>query len=75
MDDLVGMLGQRPYFHSEEPSVADASVFGMLRLIRDGPMMNGSLMVERRPELAHYMQRMESISPSTLAGDLSTIEA
>lgn len=47
MDDLVGILGQRAYFHAEEPSVADAAVFGMLRVIRDGPMMSGELMVER----------------------------
>jgi glutathione S-transferase len=74
MDDLVGILGQRAYFHAEEPSVADAAVFGMLRVIRDGPMMSGELMVERRPSLARYMLRMQAISPSSLVGDLSTIE-
>ena len=73
MDDLVGMLGQRDYFHADQPSVADASVFGMLRVIRDGPMMAGDKMVERRPTLANYMRRMEALSTSTV-GDLSQIE-
>ena len=65
MDDLVVMLGDRPFFHADEPSVADASVFGMLRIIRDGPMMNGARMVERRPSLATYMTRMEALSSSS----------
>ena len=38
------------------------------------PMMSGELMVERRPSLARYMLRMQAISPSSLVGDLSTIE-
>jgi glutathione S-transferase len=63
MDDLVGMLGQRRYFHSDDPSIADASIFGMLRIIRDGPMMNAAAMIERRPSLAEYVERMEAISP------------
>jgi len=61
MDDLVAMLGQRQYFHADAPSVADASVFGMLRVIRDGPMMSGEAMVTRRPTLAKYVERMEAI--------------
>ena len=63
MDDLVGMLGQRSFFYDEAPSVADASVFGMLRIVRDGPMMGGAKMIERRPALADYVERMERISP------------
>ncbi|MEE2665948.1 MAG: glutathione S-transferase family protein [Myxococcota bacterium] len=67
MDDLVGMLGQRHYFHANEPSVADASVFGMLRIIRDGPMMSGNAMIIRRPALAKYVDRMEAICPRPTA--------
>ena len=67
MDDLVGMLGQRSFFYAEVPSVADAAVFGMLRIVRDGPMMNGAQMISRRPALAAYVDRMEQISPRPLA--------
>ncbi len=75
MDDLVGMLGQRLYFHADEPSVADASVFGMLRIIRDGPMMSGTAMITRRPILAEYVERMEAISPRPVAAALHSLEA
>ncbi|MEZ4218585.1 MAG: glutathione S-transferase family protein [Myxococcota bacterium] len=64
MDDLVGMLGSRDFFHADQPSVADASVYGMLRIIRDGPMMGGREMVERRPPLAEYVERMALVSPT-----------
>ena len=64
MDDLAGMLGQRDFFHADQPSVADASVYGMLRIIRHGPMMGGSAMVERRPALAGYMERMDVMCPN-----------
>jgi glutathione S-transferase len=73
MDDLVGMLGQRSYFHADEPSVADASVFGMLRIIRDGPMMNGAAMIERRPTLAEYVDRMEAISPRPVGSAIHSL--
>jgi glutathione S-transferase len=65
LDDLVIMLGQRRFFHADEPSIADVSVFGMLRIIRDGPMLNGAAMIERRPTLADYTARMDAISPSS----------
>lgn len=70
MDDLVGMLGQRPFFHSDDPSVADTSVFGMLRIIRDGPMIGGAAMIARRPTLSGYVDRMEAISPRPIAAML-----
>lgn len=64
LDDLVGMLGRRPFFLSDQPSVADAAVFGMLIIIRDGPMMNGDEMVARRPSLSAFTERMEKLTPS-----------
>lgn len=72
MDDLVGMLGTRDYFHADQPSVADASVYGMLRIIRDGPMMGGREMVERRPALAAYVDRMAQVSPTVSGAALPT---
>jgi glutathione S-transferase len=67
------MLGQRRYFHSDEPSVADASIFGMLRIIRDGPMMNGAAMIARRPALADYVERMEAISPRPVGAAIHSL--
>jgi len=73
MDDLVGMLGQRAFFHADEPSVADTAVFGMLRIVRDGPMMRGAEMIARRPVLARYVDRMEAISPRPVAAAIESL--
>ena len=37
-DDLVGFLGERPFFHADAPSVADISTFGMLRTVEVSPI-------------------------------------
>ena len=59
LDDLVGFLGNRPFFHSEEPSAADLSVTGMLSIIRDGPMVAAAEELRLRPVLLEYMERVE----------------
>jgi len=60
LDDLVGLLGGRSFFHSETPSVADLSVFGMLLVIREGPMPGSRELLEARPELVAYLDRLEA---------------
>ncbi|MEE8582084.1 MAG: glutathione S-transferase family protein [Myxococcota bacterium] len=62
LDDLVGMLGERAYFLADEPSVADLSVFGMLNVIGNGPILEGRDAIEARPRLSAYMERMEEIT-------------
>lgn len=59
LDDLVGFLGNRPFFHAEEPSAADLSVCGMLSIVRDGPMEAGAEALRQRPALLEYMERVE----------------
>lgn len=59
LEDLVGLLGERSFFHSETPSVADLAVFGMLLLIREGPIPGSREMLEARPELVAYLNRLE----------------
>ena len=58
-NDLVGFLGSRPFFHADEPSAADLSVCGMLSVIRFGPMAKGLDLLETRPQLIRYMERVE----------------
>jgi len=59
MDDLVGFLRDRPFFHSDEPSIADLSVYSMLRVLRDGPIPHCAEAIEARPTLAAFLDRME----------------
>jgi glutathione S-transferase len=59
LDDLVGFLGNRPFFHAEEPSAADLSVCGMLSIILNGPMEAAGEELRERPILVEYMERVE----------------
>jgi len=59
LDDLLRMLGSRPFFYDERPSVADLAVFGQLTSARSeaSPETRGAL--EERPRLLDYMKRVE----------------
>lgn len=59
LDDLIGFLGNRPFFHADEPSAADLSVCGMLSVIAFGPMVAGTNLLQQRPQLVRYMERVE----------------
>lgn len=62
MDDLVGFLGRRPYFFSDQLSVADLAVFGMLLVMRDGPMPGTAQMLAARPTLAAHTARLSRLT-------------
>ncbi len=62
MDDLVGFLGSRDYFFSEVLSVADLAVYGMLLVMRDGPMPRTQDMLNARPTLARHIAQMSKLS-------------
>jgi glutathione S-transferase len=58
MDDLVGFLRDRPFFHSDEPSNADLSVYSMLLILREGPIPHCAEAIAERPTLAAFLDRM-----------------
>ncbi len=61
LDDLVVFLGQRPYFHADEPSGADVSVYGVLSALSDGVIPEVAFAIESRPALAGYRRRMDGL--------------
>lgn len=61
-DDLVSFLGNRPYFFADQLSAADIAVFGMLLLIRDGPMPNSLALLAERPTLAAHTARLTKLT-------------
>jgi glutathione S-transferase len=67
LSDLSAFLGQRPFFYGDEPSLADVSVYGMLRILYDGPMTGVQEQILERPELVDYMARMEKQTAPGLA--------
>ncbi len=60
MTDLEGFLGDRPFFHADEPSIADISVYATLRVLRDGPIPGCAEALAERPALAAFVDRMEA---------------
>jgi glutathione S-transferase len=62
MDDLVGFLGNRPYFYADRLSVADLAVYGMLLVMRDGPMAGSAAMLAERPTLVAHTARLTKLS-------------
>jgi glutathione S-transferase len=59
LDDLLRMLGDRPFFHSEQPSVADLAVYGQLKNADDSLSPEAQGAIRRRPKLIEYMKRVE----------------
>ena len=60
LDDLVNLLGTRPFFYAERPSMADLAVYGMLRAVEYGSMPGSSQQLLSRPGLVAYMRRIEA---------------
>lgn len=58
-DDLVNWLADRPFFHAEQPSMADLSVYAMLDSMRNGSFPRGPQLIVERPRLAEFMKRVE----------------
>ena len=66
LSDLCAFLGERDFYYADGPSVADVSVYSMLRLLHDGPMTGARDLTSGHPELLAYMQRMHERTHSGL---------
>ena len=60
LDDLVNLLGTRPFFYADRPSIADLAVYAMLRFVERGAMPDATQRLLSRPGLVAYMRRVES---------------
>jgi len=60
LDDLGNFLGSRPFFYSDNLSMADLSVYGMLWTMRYDAIPGSSRILEERPALIAFMTRVES---------------
>ena len=59
MDDLANMLGARPFFYSDQLSMADLSVYGMLFTMRLDAIPGAAAALAQRPPLVAFMLRVE----------------
>lgn len=67
LDDLVGFLGERPYFYSETPSIADLAVYAMLRVLRYGPIPHTARAIDARDPLTAFLDRLDQRIASSAA--------
>lgn len=58
LDDLQRMLGDRPFFYDERPSVADLTVFGQLSSASSKEVPETHRALGERPRLLDYMKRV-----------------
>jgi len=59
-DELCVFLGDRPFFFSDEVSVADLAVFGQFSTLRSGPTPQGARLLDARPTLAAHFDRVDA---------------
>jgi glutathione S-transferase len=58
LDDLIGFLGARPFFHADRPSRADLTVVAFLHSLEDGHIPGGRRLLAERPALLALMERV-----------------
>jgi glutathione S-transferase len=68
LDDLVGLLGPRPYFFSDRPSRADLSVFAVFYGMYLDVYPGSRELLQRRPRLFDYVGRVEGATGGPEAG-------
>lgn len=65
LDELVLVLGDRPFFHAEDAASlcgADLAIHGQLNTARSGPTPDADELISHRPALVEWMKRVESLS-------------
>lgn len=58
LDDLVGFLGARPFFHADRPSRADLTAAAFLGTLETGSVPGGARLLRARPSLVALRQRV-----------------
>jgi len=59
LGDLVNLLGSRRFFYSEEISMADLAVYGMLFTMRNDGIPGSARLLSSQPLLLEFMRRVE----------------
>jgi glutathione S-transferase len=60
LDDLVRLLGQRPFFYAEQVSMADLTIYAMLETMGRDTIPGAAAGIQARPVLVEYMRRVEA---------------
>jgi glutathione S-transferase len=60
LDDLLGLLGERPFLFADAVSIADLAVFGQLEMGVEGPTPEVAALLGERPALGAYLGRVRA---------------
>jgi glutathione S-transferase len=60
LDDLVNLLGARPFFHADQISMADLTIYGMLSSLGRDTIPGAGARIAARPRLTEFMRRVEA---------------
>jgi glutathione S-transferase len=60
LDDLVGFLGGRSFFHADRPSRADLTAAAFLGSLEAGSVPGGPRLLQKRPTLAALLARVRN---------------
>jgi hypothetical protein len=61
LDDLIGFLGNRPFFYADRPSRADLTVVAFLGSLETGHIPGGHRMMAERPVLVGLSERVKRL--------------
>jgi glutathione S-transferase len=59
LTDLENFLGARPFFYADQPSMADLTVYAMLRSLQMDQITGAARLLAARPALLAFMRRVE----------------
>jgi len=59
LDDLVLLLGKRPFFFADRVSAADLSIHGQFTMLRSGPTPEAAAALAERPVLTDWSKRVD----------------
>lgn len=59
LDDLVLLLGERPFFYASRPNVADLALYGQFRMALSGPTPEAAALLCDRAALVDHTKRVE----------------
>lgn len=60
LDEVLVWLGARPFLFAERPSAADLAIFGQLWMLRSGPTPQATELIDARPALRAYYDRIDA---------------
>ncbi len=71
LDELVELLGDKPYFFSDALGAPDLAIFSQLGVLRSGPTPQAARMIDQRKSLAEFYDRVDRATAPKRAGQES----